>query len=191
MLHATLKIVELKDPFLYHHCVRTAMLSSQIAAQLPDYPAHEMTNLRIASLFHDIGKIAIKDEVFYSSNRLSDAEYSEMKRHPSVGYEILQTLGMPQTVQTIVHQHHERLDGSGYPHGLTKENIVLGAKILTVADVYDALTSDRLYRKGISHNEASQLISTELHSHYDPLIVDALLKIVANGYGTTPHSLYN
>lgn len=191
MLHSSLKIVELKDPTLYQHCIRTSMLASLIAAYLPGYPAEDLAHLKIAALFHDIGKITIKDEVFYSNNRFTETEYSEMKRHPKVGYEILKTLGMHKNVQTIVHQHHERLDGSGYPLGLRTEKIALGAKILTVADVFDALTSDRPYHKGMSYKDAGALISSELHTHYDPTIVAALLKIVADGHNFASPKIYN
>ncbi|WP_346354741.1 HD domain-containing phosphohydrolase [Azotosporobacter soli] len=191
MLQATLKIVELKDPALYHHCIRTSLLAALLAGHLPNYSEQDIAHLKIASLFHDIGKITIKDEVFYSSNRFTEADYNEMKRHPKVGYDILKTLAMHKNVQAIVYQHHERLDGTGYPRGLRSEDIVLGAKILTVADVYDALTSDRPYHKGMSPKEASFLISTELHSHYDATVVDALSKIVADGYDSSLPKLYN
>ena len=167
------------------------MLAALLSSYLPAYQPEDLPHLKIAGLFHDIGKITIRDEVFYSSNRFTETEYNEIKRHPTVGYEILKTLGMHPLVQTIVYQHHERPDGSGYPLGLSDEKIVLGAKILTVADVFDALTSDRPYHSGISPQEAGELISTELHTHYDPSIVAALLKIVADGHNFSPPKLYN
>lgn len=137
-----------RDPFTVHHQDRVAQLSVAIGARL-GLGAERLEVLRLGAVVHDIGKIAVPAEILGKPGALSDTEYALVKTHSAIGFGILQKLQSPLPIAEIAHQHHERLDGSGYPRGLAGEDILLEARILAVADVYDAMTSNRAYRPGM------------------------------------------
>jgi putative nucleotidyltransferase with HDIG domain len=136
------------DPFTVEHQRRTAELSAAIAAEL-GLSASDIAVLRLAASVHDIGKIAVPMEILFRPHALSNLEYAMVKTHTSIGQAILQRLESPFAVAEIAAQHHERLDGSGYPRGLKAGEILPEARILAVADVFDAMTSKRPYRDGL------------------------------------------
>jgi putative nucleotidyltransferase with HDIG domain len=137
-----------RDPLTVQHQDRVANLAVAIGTQL-GLGAQRLEVLRLAAVVHDIGKIGVPAEILGKPGALSDAEYALVKTHCAIGFGILQQLQCPLPIAEIAYQHHERLDGSGYPRGLSGAAMLLEARILSVADVYDAMTSNRAYRPGM------------------------------------------
>jgi HD-GYP domain-containing protein (c-di-GMP phosphodiesterase class II) len=131
----------------------------------------------MAGLIHDMGKISVPGEILSKPGRLNDAELQLIKRHPQVAYEILNQIDFPWPVDKIVLQHHEKLDGSGYPKGLSGENILLEARILCVADVVETMETHRPYRPSLGRDAALEEISINKGILYDPVVVDTCLKL--------------
>jgi len=128
------------------------------------------------ALLHDVGKIAVPDDILLKPGKLSEEEWREMHKHPEAGYRIVNRIGFLKNAAEMVHAHHERYDGSGYPRGLKGDEIPLGARLFMVADVYDALTSKRPYRSPLSFQVAAEIIAKD-GSHFDPLVVATFLAI--------------
>lgn len=177
-LRALSTLIHAKDNALFEHSNRVAALSVKIGKAL-SLPSDTLTQLEMAATLHDLGKIAIRDNIHYKSESLTDREYTEMKQHAEIGASILKALDIDPMIILFVEQHHERVDGKGYPYGLSTHQITLGAKILAVADAYDALTSDRIYRKGMQPSEALQILTENTHSLYDIQVVNALIEILS------------
>ncbi len=129
------------------------------------------------ALLHDVGKIAVPDHILLKPGKLTDSEWDEMRKHPDAGYRIVKRIGFLKDAAEIVYSHHEQFDGLGYPRGLKGEEIPLGARMFMVADVYDALTSERPYRSPMTYEEATADIKRQSGSHFDPLIVDTFMAI--------------
>lgn len=129
------------------------------------------------ALLHDVGKIAVPDQILLKPGKLTDQELDEMRKHPEAGYRIVKRIGFLKDAAEIVYTHHEQFDGSGYPRGIKNESIPLGARMFMVADVYDALTSERPYRSPMTYQEAAAEIRTLSGSHFDPVIVDTFMAI--------------
>jgi PAS domain S-box-containing protein len=176
MVQAMAMIVELRDPYTAGHQRRVAQLACALGSELR-LSEERLTGLRLAAAVHDVGKVRVPTEILTNPNGLSDAEFAIVKTHPLVGWEIIKTIDLPWPVSTIVHQHHERLDGSGYPSGLRKEDIILEARILAVADVVDAICSHRPYRPSLGIEKALQHISFEKGRLYDSNVVDACMTV--------------
>jgi PAS domain S-box-containing protein/putative nucleotidyltransferase with HDIG domain len=168
--------VEMRDPYTAGHQRRVASLAVAIAAEM-GLPDDQVQGLRMAGVVHDIGKIHVPAEILASPAKLSDAEFEIIKTHPLAGYDILKVIGFPWPVAEIVYQHHERLDGSGYPRGLKGEEILLEARILTVADVVEAMASHRPYRPGFGVFPALQEISRNKGKFYDVAVVEACMRV--------------
>ena len=168
---------ENRDPYTAGHQQRVDRLACAIAREL-GMPQDQIEGLHIAALLHDIGKITLPFEYLAKPTRLIEEEQAIIKRHPEVGYTILKTIHFPWPVAEIVYQHHEHLDGSGYPRGLKGEEILLEAKILTVADVVEAITSHRPYRPALGIEKAIDEIQKGKGTRYHPPCVDACLKLV-------------
>jgi len=130
----------------------------------------------VAGRLHDIGKIGIKDAILLKPGALTDEEYEIIKEHPVTGASILGRMGLWEREQEIIRCHHERFDGNGYPDGLKGDKIPLLARILSVADVYDALSSDRAYRKKMDEKKVMQIIRDGAGSQFDPVVVGAFTK---------------
>lgn len=126
----------------------------------------------LGALLHDVGKIAVPDRILLKPGTLTDGEWEEMRKHPEAGYGIVRRIGFLQEAAEIVLAHHEHFDGSGYPRGIKGEDIPLGARMFMVADVYDALTSERPYHAPMSHEEALTVIREGRGTHFDPVVVD-------------------
>jgi PAS domain S-box-containing protein/putative nucleotidyltransferase with HDIG domain len=168
------RMVETRDPYTAGHQCRVTQLACAMAREMGLKSEHVQV-IRIACLLHDLGKIGIPAEVLNKPGRLSEHEFGMIRTHAQVGYDILKPVEFPWPVAEIVLQHHERLDGSGYPLGLHDEDISLEAKILAVADVVEAMSSHRPYRPALGIDEALKEISHNSGILYDPDAVYACL----------------
>ncbi len=169
-------IVEMRDPYTSGHQARVAKLAQSIAHQM-GLSEDEMQVIHLAGLVHDLGKISIPAEILSKPARLNDIEYSLIKMHPQSGYDILKGIDFSWPIAQMVLQHHERLDGSGYPQGLKGEQILPGALILAVADVVEAMSSHRPYRPGLGVDAALEEIIRGRGTNYDAQVVDACVAL--------------
>jgi putative nucleotidyltransferase with HDIG domain len=170
--------IEAKDHDTRGHTARVAELTVAIAREL-GMPAPVLRQLARAGLLHDIGKLHIPDSILLKPGPLDDQEWQVMRRHPQMGLDILRRLGKFEQEAEMVLAHHERQDGSGYPLGLRGDEILVGARILAVADTYDVLVSDRPYRKARTRLEALVILEEESEAHLWPPAVAALKQILA------------
>jgi len=170
---ALVAAVEVKDRETQGHNRRVAEICVQIGREL-GMTASELRTLARSGLLHDVGKLGIPDAILHKRGPLSDVEWVAMKTHPEIGLRILQRCGHFKRELLAVLYHHERLDGSGYPYGLKAQAIPIEARIVAVADTYDALTSDRPYRKACSQAEARRVLVEEAGSRLDAKAVSAL-----------------
>ncbi|HAZ27616.1 TPA: hypothetical protein DCY67_03215 [Candidatus Acetothermia bacterium] len=170
------RLAELRDPYTAGHQRRVAELTSAIAHEL-GVPQDEIKGIEVAALLHDIGKAAVPAEILSKPVRLTRLEFELIRTHPGLGYEILREVEFPWPVAEIVYQHHERLDGSGYPRKLTGDAILLGAKIMSVADVVEAMSSHRPYRPALGIEAALAEIQAGKGHLYDSRVVDACVSV--------------
>ena len=168
--------IEQRDPYTAGHQRRVAELAVRIGGEM-GLAEPELEGLRMGGLIHDIGKIYVPSEVLTRPGRFSKEEYNLVKTHCSVGYEIMKDADMPWPVAQMILQHHERMDGSGYPQGLKGDEIILDARILTVADVVEAMASHRPYRPSKGIDAALDEVKRGRGSAYDPHVVDACVSI--------------
>jgi len=175
-VQAIATIVEMRDPYTAGHQARVAGLAAAIAWQmgLSEERAH---GIRLAGIVHDLGKIQVPAEILSKPGRISEIEYRLIKIHPQAGYDILKDIEFPWPIAQMVLQHHERLDGSGYPQGLKGDAILLEARILSVADVVEAISAHRPYRPGFGVEVALAEITKQRGVHFDPQVVDACLAL--------------
>jgi len=158
------------------HSLRVRVYAAAIARELGLH-AEQARALEQAALLHDIGKIGVPDDLLNKPGKLTESEWVLMRRHPEIGYRILSEIKVLQPASLIVLQHQERYDGSGYPGGLCGEEILLGARILSVADTFECLTIDRPFQQAVSADEAQEILMRLAGSQLDPWIVDAFLRI--------------
>jgi len=171
-------MVEMRDPYTAGHQRRVAQLAVAIAQELR-LPQEQVEGVHLAGVVHDVGKIRIPAEILSKPGRLTALEFSLIKEHSQNGYEILKSIAFPWPIAQIVQQHHERLDGSGYPQGLKGHQILLEARIVAVADVVEAMSSHRPYRAAQGINSALKEIEQGRGSVYDADVVDACLRLFA------------
>jgi len=171
-IEALARAIDARDPYTYGHSARVAAISLQIADEL-GYPHEQREGLRRAALLHDIGKIGIADHILRKVGALNYIEQKQMRVHPVIGHQMLKDVPFLRTSLTGIRHHHERWDGTGYPDELGGDTIPLQVRILSVADVFDALTSDRPYRNAMSAAEATELITHESGRQFDPAVVAA------------------
>jgi putative nucleotidyltransferase with HDIG domain len=169
--------VEAKDVYTRGHCERVVGYAVQMARRLNLSPK-EVEAIVIGATLHDIGKIGINEEILLKPARLDELEFNVVRAHPLTGAKILKAVDLPQEVMDIVKYHHERYDGQGYPYGLVKDSIPLVARILSVADAYEAMTSDRIYRPALSKQKALQILRQESGRQFDPQIVRIFTSIL-------------
>jgi putative nucleotidyltransferase with HDIG domain/PAS domain S-box-containing protein len=175
-VNALANTVEARDPYTSGHQLRVAMLACTIAQEM-GLPRERIEVLRIAGGLHDIGKIRIPAEILSKPTRLLDIEFDFIKIHPQVGYDIIRTVEFPGQVAEIVLQHHERMDGSGYPQGLQGGELLLESRILSVADVVEAMVSHRPYRPGLGVEKALDEITSNRGVRYDAGAVEACVNL--------------
>jgi putative nucleotidyltransferase with HDIG domain len=159
--------IESKDRYTQGHCERVADLACALASAA-GLDSQSLFWFRIGAMLHDVGKLTISSAVLNKAGPLSSDEWALMKQHPVRGVELLAGIEFPWDVVPIVESHHERWDGNGYPHGLSGEKIPMTARILCLADVYDALTSKRSYRTPLSHAEAMHEMRRDVGGQFDP-----------------------
>jgi len=172
VIHVIALTVESRDPYTAGHQRRVAELASAIAEEM-ELPEDQVKGIRMAGVIHDLGKISVPSEILSKPSRLSKIEFELIKTHPQVGYDILKGIEFPWSVAEISYQHHERINGSGYPQGLKGEEILLEARIMAVADVVEAMASHRPYRPALGIDVALEEISKNRGVLYDPEMVDA------------------
>ncbi|MCK4941190.1 HD domain-containing protein [candidate division WOR-3 bacterium] len=175
-VNALASAVGKRDPYTTDHQRRVTLLACAIAKEM-GLSSEEINGVRLAGMLHDIGKLAVPSEILSKPTRLSDAEFTIIKTHPRIASDILKTIEFPWPIAEIVLQHHERADGSGYPQCLTEKNILLGARIIAVADVVEAISSHRPYRPAYSLEYTLEEISKNKGVIYDADIVDICLQL--------------
>jgi putative two-component system response regulator len=177
-VHSLVAAIELRDPYTAGHQRRVTRLACAIAREM-GLPEEQIEGIHMAALIHDMGKITVPAEILSKPSPLSKLEYGLIKNHAQVGHDVLKGMDFPWPLAQIVLQHHERLDGSGYPQGLSGEEIMLEARILAVADVVEAMASHRPYRPPRGLDKALEEISQNRGVLYDSKAVDVCLKLFA------------
>jgi PAS domain S-box-containing protein len=175
-IQAMARTVETRDAYTAGHQKRTTDIARAIAYEM-GLPKQTIDGIRMAGVIHDLGKISIPAEILSKPGVLSDSEFSLIKQHPQAGFEILKGIDFKWPVADIVLQHHERINGSGYPYGLQNDDILLEAKIIGVADVIEAMASHRPYRPALGIDDAFEEITTNSGVIYDPEVVDAAVHL--------------
>ena len=175
-IQAIARTVETRDAYTAGHQRRTTEMARAIAFEM-GLSKESIDGIRMAGVIHDLGKISVPAEILSKPGKLSDSEFSLIKQHPQAGYEILKEIDFKWPVADIVLQHHERLDGSGYPYNLQKDDILLEARILGVADVVEAMASHRPYRPALGIDDAFEEITVNKGIFYDPDVVDASIDL--------------
>lgn len=173
--------VDAKDSYTKGHSERVSEYSVLIGKKL-GITSDDIYLLRIGGLFHDIGKIGVPDAILTKKEKLTDDEYKQIQNHPLIGEEILSKASIFSDILPIVKSHHEKFDGTGYPEQLKGEQIPYLARIVSVADAFDAMASRRPYRNNINKQEIINEISNNKHTQFDPNIADAFLDILNNNY---------
>jgi putative nucleotidyltransferase with HDIG domain len=176
ILHAMSLTMETRDPYTAGHQRQVAALACEVATEM-GISEWDIEGIRIMGLLHDVGKITVPAEILCKPGHINQYEFSIIKAHPRVGYEILKEIEFPWPITQVILQHHERLNGSGYPEGLSGKDIVLEARILGVADVVEAMSSHRPYRPALGFERALEEISQKRDILYDPEVVDACLRL--------------
>jgi len=175
------RFIEARDPFTENHCDRLVDYATALASALNLDPA-DLDALYRGAFIHDIGKIAIPDGILLKKGKLTRGEYELMKQHPVIGDDLCRTVRSLEAVRPIVRHHHERLDGRGYPDGLAGDAIPLLAQIVSVVDVFDALTTDRPYRKAMTVGAALQIMHDDAKRGWcDPALVEAFVDVLPQG----------
>jgi putative nucleotidyltransferase with HDIG domain/PAS domain S-box-containing protein len=183
VVDALANAVEMRDPYTAGHQGRVGQMAVNLAVEL-GIEAEEVKAIELAARIHDVGKIVVPAELLSRPGRLTEIERQLVRSHASAGADLLARSDFPSHVREMVFQHHERLDGSGYPRGLTAEHIALGSRILTVADVYDAMSSARPYRSALDPDVVIKELTDGSGTLYDPAVVAACLRLIADGRTT-------
>ena len=176
--------LDLRDPSTALHSRTVGQLARASAIEM-GLPAARIDRIQAAGVLHDLGKLGVADAILFKPGPLDDSEWREMRRHPEVGARILEHAGM-HDIADWVRAHHERIDGRGYPAGLTGQEISLEARILAVADAYEAMTADRPYRPGMSSESACTELRACAGSQFNPDVVDAFIRVLAGASDTVP-----
>ena len=176
LIQSIVAAVDARDVYTAHHSDRVAAMAVVLARVL-HLSEDDTTTVQVAAFAHDIGKISMSDAVLRKAGPLTDAEWEEMRRCPVTGYDILRKVPQFQRVALIVRHHHERWDGRGYPDGLKGDEISLWAQVVSLADVYDALVSKRVYKAAYSPDTAVQMILHGDCGQFNPLLLECLVEI--------------
>jgi putative two-component system response regulator len=178
IVHSLSSIVEIRDQYTALHQQRVAHLALEISKSI-GLKSAQVVGTYVATAIHDIGKLNVPAEILNKPGKLSELEFGIIKTHPQIGYEILKWIDFPWPIAQITLEHHERINGSGYPNGLKAEKILIEARVLAVADVVEAMASDRPYRKALGLDKALEEITLNKGILYDSDVVDAALRLFA------------
>jgi HD-GYP domain-containing protein (c-di-GMP phosphodiesterase class II) len=176
------RALDLRDKETEGHSRRVTDMTLRLAAAV-GLAEDELLHVRRGALLHDIGKMGVPDAILLKPGPLTDEEWRQMQRHPTLAYELLSPIEFFGPALDIPYAHHERWDGGGYPRGLSGEQIPISARIFAVADVYDALTSDRPYRRGWTQDRTLEHIRSEAGRHFDPQVVEPFLRMLRGSAG--------
>ena len=176
MLSMLTRAIEARDPYTQGHSARVTALAEEVARRLGWSP-EQLATLRIGGPLHDIGKLAVSDEVLCKEGRLDDAEFAQIQEHPKIGARILLRMAALREAIPYVLYHHERWDGTGYPSGKAGKEIPVEARVLAIADAFDAMTSDRPYRSALTHEEALAEVERCAGTQFDPKIARVFLEV--------------
>lgn len=179
-LQVLARTLDAKDPYTQGHSYRVSELCVMIAKKLGIAP-EMIEELHNGALLHDIGKIGVPDEILRKPGRLTDDEFEKMKQHPVIGFEICQPLGLGEGILMLIRNHHEKLDGTGYPDGLKFGELPLLLRIICVADAFDAMSSSRPYRKSMATEVRNEQLNRFAGTQFDPIIVETLKGLLRNG----------
>jgi len=174
--------IEAKDPYTEGHSRRVENYAEKIATAMR-LPYNKIESVKIAALLHDIGKIGIEDSILHKPYHLSNEEWAKVREHPLIGVKILDDVEFPDNVKECILYHHEKYDGTGYPKGIKKDEIPLEAYILSTADAYDAMTSDRPYRRAMTKEQAIEILQKDKGTHFHPEVVDKFIEILQEENG--------
>ena len=176
-IRALAAAIDAKDPYTKGHSERVAKMSVALAQEL-NLPGRDIENIEFTALLHDVGKIGIADSILGKNSRLTDEEYDKIKEHPLMGAKIIEPVDFLKNSSKAIYYHHEKYDGKGYPEGLKSEEIPILARIIAVADAYDAMGSDRPYRKKLNMDEILKELKDQCGKQFDPEVVKALISIL-------------
>ncbi len=176
-MHALSALLDARDASTQGHSQRVVQYTLAIAHALGITNREQLQIIHYGALLHDVGKIGVPDAILRKPASLTAEEWIEMRKHPEIGYQMLKNIDFLQKALPIVRYHHERWDGTGYPHGLAGEAIPLEARIFAIADSFDALRSERPYKRGLSHEQAVERLAADRGTHFDPAVLDAFLQI--------------
>jgi putative nucleotidyltransferase with HDIG domain len=176
VLQALVNTLQARDAETYEHSRRVVSFSLRLAREL-SLDRAETESLALGALLHDIGKIRVPDAILHKPGKLTPQEWLRMRNHPLYGQQILSGIQFLEDASRVVAEHHEKWDGSGYPWGLAGEDIDCNARIFAVADAFDAMTSDRVYRAGLTFEAAAAELARETGTHFDPKVVEAFCSI--------------
>ena len=180
MMQTLSTTIEAKDEYTRGHSYRVAEYAALIAAEL-GWSSEEIQQLKHAAYLHDIGKIGIPDLILNKPSRLTDDEYNLIKKHTVIGAEILKDITFVPHIVEVARNHHERYDGTGYPRGLAGEDIPYMARILTIADCFDAMTARRPYKKPLSVSYAVSELKKNSGTQFDPELVNVFIRLIEEG----------
>lgn len=169
--------IDARDPYTYHHSNNVTRYEVAMAKEI-NLGEKKIENIRYAGLLHDIGKIGIKDSILTKPGKLNDEEYNQIKSHPLKGEEIIKSLPFLKEITKMVRHHHERFDGKGYPDGIKGERIEIGARILAIADSFDAMTTKRVYRDPMTLAQAREELIKNKNTQFDSSLVDYFIQIL-------------
>ena len=177
MIQAMRQLVDARNEYTRGHSDRVSAIAVEIAQAMGKSEEYCET-IRVAGLFHDIGKVGVPDAILLKNGPLTSDEYSQIKQHPAAGEKVLSTYSPFSEMLPIIRGHHERIDGSGYPDGLSGEEICIGAKIIAVADSFDAMVSNRTYRRGLGLDKACDELLKHKGGQFDPDAVDSFFRLI-------------
>lgn len=181
-IKAIIEALDAKDSFTMGRSRRVTLIALKMAKYF-NLPIEEIGKLELAGLLHDIGMIGVPEDILNKTSELSPEEFEIIKKHVEHGVKILEDIKQLKEVVEIIKYHHERYDGKGYPYGITNEQIPFNAKIISIADTYDGLVSNRSYREGLNHEEALKQIVNQTGTQFDPTIVKAFEAIIPEALG--------
>ncbi len=179
IVKSLVKAIEGKDKYTKGHSDRVSFYSTIVAEEM-EFSHEEIKKIQMAAVLHDVGKIAVPEKILNKEGKITQEEFNEIKKHPSNGYSIVSQIKNMKEIAVIIKYHHERWDGKGYPDGILKEEIPIESRIISVVDAYDAMTSDRPYRKGMSHEKAVEELIYNAGKQFDSEVVDIFCEISKN-----------